>query len=150
MQFLTTAIAFAALASGAPNSYSYPRGQYVKANYDDITVLPALPAVNGLTTYKGLTYSAWAVNQVGVGGALQLAGVAPHSKPNNIVSGVQQTALTGTNAEFSTENTNTKSIDLLSFYYGCAINTAEGAENVASSVPSTCVHLSHISCVSLY
>lgn len=112
-------------------SHNYNHNLTLPTQYDDITVVPAVPAANTLGTYKGLNYTGFAVNQVGVGGAAQLTGVAPHTKPNNIVSGVQQTSTTGQNAGFSIDKTKSKFFDLKSLYYGCSINTSEGAEGAA-------------------
>lgn len=106
-----------------------PKGQLIDANYDDITVVPALPAANTLSIYDGLNYTGFATNQVGLDGTASLTGVAAHSEPNNIVSGFQQTSLTGQNAGFSVAS-DSKYFDLLSFYYGCSVNTVEGAEGL--------------------
>ncbi|KAK4503919.1 hypothetical protein PRZ48_004834 [Zasmidium cellare] len=125
---LLTTSALASLASAAV--FPQPRAEFIDANYDDITVVPAVPAANTLTTYRGLNYTGFATNQAGVGGALQITGVAPHTKPNNIVSGIQQTSTTGQNAGFSIA-TGSKYFDLKSFYYGCSVNTLEGAEGLA-------------------
>ncbi|CAK4016208.1 Hypothetical predicted protein [Lecanosticta acicola] len=125
---------FAILASTAPSKSSQPKGQYIDANYDDITVVPAVPAANTLTTYRGLNYTGWAVNQVGVGGQAELTGIAPESKPNNIVSGFGQTSLTGANAGWSVASS-ASTFDQLAFYYGCSVNTVEGAEGL----PQQCI-----------
>lgn len=132
MHFSTLALPTFALLAAARGGFRpspSPKGQLIDANYDDITVVPAVPAANTLTTYKGLNYTGFATNQVGVAGTASLTGVAAHSKPNNIVSGFQQTSLTGQNAGFSIAS-GSKYFDLLSFYYGCSVNTVEGAEGL--------------------
>ncbi|CAK4033708.1 Hypothetical predicted protein [Lecanosticta acicola] len=122
---LANVLTFATLAAAS----SYPRGQYIDANYDDIAAVPAVPAATPLGVYKGLNYTGFAVDEGGVDGAGVVAGVAAHSPPNQIVTGFEQTSLTGANAGWQVEN-KAGSFDLYSFYYGCAVNSVEGAEGV--------------------
>ncbi|USW58600.1 hypothetical protein Slin15195_G119190 [Septoria linicola] len=126
MHISTLLPAFAALALA--NKAPAYKSQYTVANYDDITVVPAVPAANNLGTYKGLKYTAFATNQ-----ALDVTGVATKSPMNNIVSGVQQTALAGAEAGFAIAG-DSKYFDLKSLYYGCSVNTAEGA----AGLPQAC------------
>lgn len=89
--------------------------------------MPAVPAANVLTTYKGLSYAGFAVNQF-----TTAIGLVPHTKPNGIVSGIEQTATSG-RAGVSITGTSTKFFDLKSLYYGCVLNSAEGALGAAQT-----------------
>ncbi|KAF2170255.1 hypothetical protein M409DRAFT_19858 [Zasmidium cellare ATCC 36951] len=125
---LTTSVLACLVSATTPPK---PKFEVIDANYDDIFVFPALPALNNLDTYEGLTYTDFDVNQVGVDGEAQLTGIRPHTTSNNIVSGIQALSKTDINPGFSTNGTDTKYFDLKYFYFGCAVNTLAGAEGVA-------------------
>lgn len=91
--------------------------------YDDITVIPALPLANNVHVYKGLNYTNFAVAQV-------LTGIKLKTTPNCLVTGFEQTTLAGGQAGFQ-KTGKTKDFDLKSFFFSCAANTATGAAAVA-------------------
>lgn len=66
--------------------------------------------------------------QPGLDGQASL--IQAHSPPNGIITGFEQTTLTGANAGWSVASPSS-TFDQLGFYYGCALNTVEGAEGVA-------------------
>ena len=82
--------------------------------------------MNNIGVYEGLQYTSFAVAQTA-------AGLDTHTPPNLLVSGFEQTDVTGELAGFEITGT-TKRFDLISFYYSCAVNSAEGAV----AVPQQC------------
>jgi hypothetical protein len=99
----------------------------ITAHYDDLNFLPALPLINGIDTYKGLKYNAFAgVQEL----AIAQTGVLPHSGENQIVTGLPQTLTQGT--AYIEATGNTKYFDFKSFYFGCSLDTVESALGVAT------------------
>lgn len=62
----------------------------------------------------------------------------PHSLPNGIVTGFEQQAVNGTpSLTILYLGSTIKTFDLISFYFGCALNAAQGL----ASVPTQCTIL---------
>ena len=91
-----------------------------------------MPLLNVLSIYQILNYTGFAVNAVL---AVLVTSIIPASKPNIIVSGIQQT-VAGAAVGFKITGA-TKKLDLHSFYFACGANTSEGLEGV----PQTCTVL---------
>lgn len=113
--------------AGSSYKKCYSKGN-IDANYDGLTFQAVLPAANTITEYKYLTYNAFA------GLTTSTTGVQPHSRPNDIVTGFEQTTTDGTAYIEADAKKGISYFDFKSFYYGCALNTV----TAAVGVPTTC------------
>lgn len=102
------------------------------ANYDDLPATEAGSVASGLGTYNALTYNSFIV----VSNSLALAGgVAPHSPPNNIITGASFQSTNGT-PSITVAPPYTK-FSLNSFWFGCDAELQEAVVNVATQCTIT-------------
>ncbi|KAG6997692.1 hypothetical protein G7Y79_00038g074510 [Physcia stellaris] len=99
--------------------------------FDERSTQPILPLPNPVGTEKGLLFKSFVL----VNSALAGVGINLQSPPIEITTAKEQQVVDGTPT--ITVTGNTRAFDLESFYFGCAVNSVEGAE----AVPKRCTIL---------
>ena len=90
------------------------------ATFDDLVAVPAIPEVDPVGTYMGLSYNAFNVLEQGVAGIIT-AGITPQSGTQVASNGITDSVLDGVPA--ISPISPYKSFTLKSFYFGCVANS---------------------------
>lgn len=90
------------------------------ATFDNLAAVPAIPEINPIGTYMGLTYNAFNVLQQGVLGIIA-AGIKPQSGTQVASNGITDSVLSGGPAILPASPY--KSFNLKSFFFGCVANS---------------------------
>ncbi|KAL8822158.1 MAG: hypothetical protein Q9191_007098 [Dirinaria sp. TL-2023a] len=111
------------LVIALPN-YGPSSGFTEEIDFDERTVIPAVPALTPVGNEKGLNFNAWVLNE-----ATNVSAVLPHTPDIEIATGPVSQSTNGTPT--ITPVSPYKFFDLISFWFGCQGATVESTVDVA-------------------